>query len=414
MTHQPRRGRGVGSLQQQSTLDVLPPARPQQACSGPSDGQPGSSTQSTRSGSSDSSSATGAAKASMSPETRGLSSCTSLASSQPPSRADLVLGKFSIVGRKVLGEGASSICYLGTDIETGEKVAVKAYKHPKMMEVAKFRRQVEVLLELQQPFQRPAGTGALWARELDSTDPCDLFVKLLDFSKDAKGRPGQDPTDGTMYVVTELADVTLKDMLRQRHKKGAALPADQVLQFAKEIMLAVTGLHAKGFVHMDIKPENIMMCKGRWKLIDMDGCMRVGTVLKRNDQSVSFSPCYCAPEFARFVTHGGRLVVSPSLDVWSVGMTIGELVNLIPLLRSRYQEISEGRSSREASMFFLHWLGDLEAAPVPRSWPNDCHMRALLRLWMLVPDPARRKSLVESLSAPYFASQGDIAAPAAV
>ena len=36
-------------------------------------------------------------------------------------------------------------------------------------------------------------------------------MQLLDYSKDASGSPGPDPDDGMLYVVTELAQYSLKD-----------------------------------------------------------------------------------------------------------------------------------------------------------------------------------------------------------
>jgi serine/threonine protein kinase len=321
------------------------------------------------------------------------------------------LGKFAFADGDniLLGEGTSSACYLGSNIETGEAVAIKVYKPSRRglpATLAKFRRQVGVLREVQRPFEKPAD-DALWCEELARADPGGLFVRLLDFSKDANGEPAQDPEDRRMYVVTELADCTLKDMLRQRSQRNAPLPAESVQQIAREVVLAVAWLHSKGYVHLDVKPENIMMCGGRWKLIDMDGCVRAGTEVRLNDASVSFSPCYCAPEFARFVVKGETMTVKPSMDAWSVGATIAELVNLCPLLRAQYKEISDGQPARAGSVRFLRWLGAVEAAPLPRrpAWSGESRFKSLLCSWLLVPNPERRRTLAQSLNAPYFPRQ---------
>jgi serine/threonine protein kinase len=320
------------------------------------------------------------------------------------------LGKFAFADgdKSLLGEGTSSVCYLGSNIETGEAVAIKVYKPYRngSTTLAKFKRQVSVLQELQRPLEKPADK-ALWCEELASTDPANLFLKLLDFSKDANGEPAPDVVDGRMYIVTELAQCTLKNMLRQRNHRNAPLSAESVGKIAKEIVLAVAWLHAKGYVHLDIKPENIMMCGGRWKLIDMDGCVRAGSEIKLADNTVSFSPCYCAPEFARLVVKGGSMRVRPSMDAWSVGLTIAELVNLCPLLRAQYQKISDGKPPKVGSISFLKWLGAVQAMPLPKRpvWSEESLFKDLLCTWLLVPSSDRRRTLAQSLKAPFFQRQ---------
>jgi len=304
------------------------------------------------------------------------------------------------LGKVLLGSGTSSNCYLGRDIETGERVAIKGYRPSKQhrsQSIARFQREVDVLLELQRPFEKPAD-GALWTQELDGIDPSDLFVELLDYSRDENGRPGPDPVDGSMYIVTELAHSTLRDHLRRSQRKAAELRIDHVRVIVKEILLAVAGLHAKGFVHMDLKPSNVMFCNGRWKLIDMDGCVRIGTMVS----NPTFSHYYCAPEFARFANAGGRLVVSPSLDVWSVGMTVAELVNIDPIMRARYIEFTVCHGRDEGPARFLRWLGNLLAPPLTKQLRADDPYLGALLCWLLEPDASRRKTLAEALNAPYF------------
>merc|ERR1719191_1695390 len=104
-----------------------------------------------------------------------------------------------------------------------------------------------------------------------------------------------------MYVVTELASYSLKDYFSLRRTDGRKLSKDSVHDVAKAIILVTAGLHAKGLVHLDLKPENLMLFSGVLKLIDVDGCVRIGTRVSITDSSLSFSPCYCAPEWARFI-----------------------------------------------------------------------------------------------------------------
>jgi serine/threonine protein kinase len=317
-----------------------------------------------------------------------------------------ILGKFAFADgdNTRLGEGTSSVCYLGSNVETGEAVAIKVYKPSKggiRSTLAKFRRHVGVLQEVQRPFARPAD-DALWCEELARTDPTNFCLRLLDFSKDARGEPAQDLADGRMYIVTELADCTLKKMLRERSQRNAPLSADAVRKIAAEVLLAVAWLHSKGYVHLDVKPENIMMCGGRWKLTDMDGCVRAGTEVKLNN-AVSMLPRYCAPEIVCSVVKGGSVTVKPSMDAWSVGNTIAELVKMCPLLWTQYQEISDGQSHHGGSVCFLKWLGAVQAASLPR--PGESRFKILLCTWLIMPNPEGLSTLAQSLNAPYFRRQ---------
>jgi len=320
-----------------------------------------------------------------------------------------VVGKYVFSGsmKTILGKGTTSICYLGCDIETGERVAIKEFGYSdvslaSLRSLAGFRRQVDVLLELQQPFNKPAN-WAHWCQELDGIDPSDLFVKLLDYSKDAEGRPGPDPVDGTMHIVTELAKCTLEDHLNLHRQKATKPSTERVRRSAQEILLATAGLHAKGFVHLDLKPANVMMCKGRWKLIGMDGCIRIGTEISPSDPSVLFTPIYCAPEFARFVQGSSSLVVSPCLDAWSAGMTAAELVNLRPVLRAQHPEMPAPGGSDH----LLRWLGSVRVLPLPvRMEARDRDFSALLSAFLLEPEAAHRKTLAQTLAAPYFHPAG--------
>merc|ERR1719482_976972 len=193
-----------------------------------------------------------------------------------------------------MGQGTSSICRKGTNSENKEQVAIKVYKESSKnnsktedVMMLKFKRQVEVLSELQEPFA-PVADKVLWHEALQTAKPSSLFMTLLDWSKDASG-PSQDPDDGVVYVVTELAQYSLKDYLALRREQCRQIPKDSVKSISRAIILVVAGLHAKGLVHIDLKPENLMMFNGRLKLIDVDGCVKYGSQVAISDSSISFS-----------------------------------------------------------------------------------------------------------------------------
>jgi len=328
-----------------------------------------------------------------------------------------IFGKYKIfMGKEdVMGKGSSSICRRGKDITTGKLVAIKVYKEQssggkvKTTTMQKYKRQISVLKELMEPFKEP-DDGTLWAPQLATMKPSQIFMQLLDYSKDANGEPAPDPEDGMLYVVTELAQYSLKDFIADRREKQKSLSKEAVRDLSKRIMLAMAGLHAKGFVHVDMKPENLMVFDGRLKVIDVDGCVRIGTKVSINDGSISFSPCYCAPEWARFIIKDSEstIVASPSLDVWSVGMTLCEFITLDAIWKVQYASfMRNAQSQREAGFLFLEWLGDIKWAPLPRAVEKfDPALLDLLHEWLLVCDPKKRKSCAQALSNPYLAEGG--------
>jgi len=160
-------------------------------------------------------------------------------------------------------------------------------------------------------------------------------------------------------------------------------------------------------VHLDLKPSNLMIFDGGClKLIDMDGCVRAGTLVSKNDTSISFSPFYCAPEWARFLTQSTDkpLAVTPSLDVWSAAMTICEVVHLEEIMKSNYANLIES-SSDEAGLLFMTWLGRASTVPVPRSIEEfDAGLWDMLSR-VLVCEGSQRRTLAQSLLAPCIAGE---------
>jgi serine/threonine protein kinase len=315
-----------------------------------------------------------------------------------------------------LGEGTYCVCRRGTILDTGEQVAIKVCKlvrergtgdEAEQAMLKRFRRQVMVLQELHQPFVPPADPS-LWNEELAGENPADMFVRMLDYSKDRRGEPGPEDGDGWLYVVLELAQHSLKAFLRAHRDQKKLLNKEAARSIARRIILVVAALHAKGLVHLDFKPDNLMMFGNNWKLIDVDGCVRAGTSARLEETAIYYSPCYCAPEMARFLTQvtKGPISILPSLDVWSVGMVTCELAHLDAVLKPRYAiESKKAHSHRHACRKFLDWLGGTECVDfLPRDVEEfDEGLRELVFDYLLVLDGSKRKSLAQCLTAPYIA-----------
>jgi len=327
----------------------------------------------------------------------------------------MIMGRYAIEasGGEFLGEGCSGVVRKGTCLKTGMKVAIKEYKDyiesvdattPQGITVFKqFLRQLEVFRQLAEPFT---------ALEFKGEDPSSFFVELVDYSKDVSGLPGADPETGKLYVVTKQAQYSLQDYVKFKRTKRKSPAKEEVQQVAKSLVSIVAALHAKGFVHLDLKPQNLMVFDGRLKLIDLDGCVEIGTSIRTTDTWFSFSLLYCAPEFARFVAsrRNTSIAASSHLDAWSVGMTIAEVACLKPVLYSRYKHHKDMEAKPGAGdIQFMDWLGSCKAPHVPESLKVfDPELFDFLSDCLCVHDPGQRMSLRRCASHPYIAAAGTL------
>jgi len=258
---------------------------------------------------------------------------------------------------------------------------------------------VEVLQRLEEPFGHPADPK-LWNPHLDHVKPSELFMRCYDFSQDSDGQPGYN-SSGELYLVTELAQESLKDYISRKRQESVRPSQDTVRSIAKSIVLVMAGLHAKGLIHLDMKPENLMIFNGCLKLIDVDGCVEIGSVISPSNLSISFSPCYCSPEWAGFVvgTSDG-IVAVPGLDAWSVGCTICELVTLDAIMKPTYKKIYK-TDPRNGQRHYLDWLSGLQQTPMPRAVEAfDPELVRLLTDCLMVCQTAQRRTCAESLETP--------------
>jgi serine/threonine protein kinase len=132
-----------------------------------------------------------------------------------------------IVKRKI-GEGGFGAVFEGTQVATERPVALKIL-HPQSVSdatvVARFRREAEACSKLRNPHT----------------------VIIYDFDQ---------TEDGVLYLAMELVrGQSLQDIQRA----SGIIPVDRCLRILDQVAEALGEAHAKGIVHRDMKPENIMV-----------------------------------------------------------------------------------------------------------------------------------------------------------
>jgi Protein kinase domain len=126
--------------------------------------------------------------------------------------------------------------------------------------------------------------------------------------------------DGVHFLVTELLEGEDLGVRIEKTKKG--LSVDLAVSLSRQICLGLAAAHARGIVHRDVKPENVVVVQVDGqpfvKILDfgISKVVRSGRTKLTRTGAVLGTPAYMAPEQAR----GGNVDVRT--DVYGVGATL--------------------------------------------------------------------------------------------
>ena len=208
--------------------------------------------------------------------------------SMPQTRTTHVLADRYELG-PVLGQGGMARVHQGLDRQLGRRVAIKVLAPPFDRDgefVERFRREARAAAGLSHP----------------------NIVAVFDSGSD----------DGTHFIVTELVEgETLADRVR---RDGPMPPADAVA-VAVDVARALAAAHARGLIHRDIKPGNVMrLPDGGVKVVDFGIARAAGSDTLTHTGVVLGSTVYLSPEQA-----GGQ-PVDERADLYSLGCVLYEML----------------------------------------------------------------------------------------
>uniref|UniRef100_A0A8C5GU49 non-specific serine/threonine protein kinase n=1 Tax=Gouania willdenowi TaxID=441366 RepID=A0A8C5GU49_GOUWI len=95
--------------------------------------------------------------------------------------------------------------------------------------------------------------------------------------------------------------------------------------YTAEVVMALDAIHSMGFIHRDVKPDNMLLDRhGHLKLADFGTCMKMDlTGMVHCDTAVG-TPDYISPEVLK--SQGGDGFYGRECDWWSVGVFIFEML----------------------------------------------------------------------------------------
>uniref|UniRef100_A0A668ACX8 non-specific serine/threonine protein kinase n=1 Tax=Myripristis murdjan TaxID=586833 RepID=A0A668ACX8_9TELE len=127
--------------------------------------------------------------------------------------------------------------------------------------------------------------------------------------------------DHSLYMVMEFmpgGDLVTLTMNYDMPEKWARF-------YTAEVVLALDAIHSMGFIHRDVKPDNMLLDQhGHLKLADFGTCMKMDSSGMVHCDTAVGTPDYISPEVLK--SQGGDGYYGRECDWWSVGVFIFEML----------------------------------------------------------------------------------------
>jgi serine/threonine protein kinase len=271
-----------------------------------------------------------------------------------------IAGRYAVDLQRSPANAGVAVVYEGRDLRTRDPVVVKTLRleyrgDPEMR--ARFRREARLLQFLSHP----------------------NVIRALAFSEER---------NAPWLVLERIRGRTLREEIAQ----GAPFAPEEVMPLLQGIAAALDHLHARGLVHLDVRPENVIVTPdGDVKLIDFGVAQAAGAMQELADGGGFDNVAYLAPEQVCGEP------VSTATDVFALGCVVYELLSGRPPFAS-----SEDPAAKNVAI-----RARLEQVSVPPSiargddalpaWVDDVVLGALER------DPRQRYGSAGSFAAVFHA-----------
>lgn len=182
-----------------------------------------------------------------------------------------------------LGQGASAVVYKADQIALNRAVTLKVIETSNRDGYERLLRESQVLAQ----FKRPG------IRQVFSIESAGSYT----------------------FAVLEFAESSLRGLIEERRRASRVLLCSETARILRPIAEVLDYLHRHGWLHMDIKPENILLADGdRALLADFGVAQPFGVPQSRG------TPAYVAPEVISSDALGA------AADIYSLGVVIYEML----------------------------------------------------------------------------------------
>jgi tRNA A-37 threonylcarbamoyl transferase component Bud32/dienelactone hydrolase len=258
-----------------------------------------------------------------------------------------------------IGHGGMATVYRARDLKHHRLVAIKVLR-PELAQAMggeRFAREIKLAAQLQSPHILP----------------------LLDSGE----------IDGLLYYVMPFVD---GESLRDLMARDGALPPSEATRLLREIVDGLAHAHRQGFVHRDIKPDNVMLAERHALLMDFgvakalaDG--RAGGPTGTADPHVTLTevgislgtPAYMAPEQAAADPN-----IDHRADIYAVGVMAYEMLTGAPPFTGAPQLVIASHITKEP-------------APIATVQPDVPPALAAIVMRCLAKDPGARYQTADEL-----------------
>lgn len=157
---------------------------------------------------------------------------------------------------------------------------------------------------------------------------------------------------GRLHIQTELCKCSLRHLLVERQREAPKDPRFaeyDVLQVLQQVATGLASLHGLGFVHLDIKPDNVLVGRdGHYKIADMGLAVAITRDAKTYNDLSEGDCRYLAKEVLGLslgLEEIEDLTELPKADVFSLGIVCYELATnpeVLPCGGEDWQQLREG------------------------------------------------------------------------